>query len=225
MYQRSKRIKELPEDLKPREKMFRLGAESLTEEELLAIVLGSGTRDMDVLSLSREIVKLGWEKIGRMSPEEISKSFKGIGKAKACQVKAIVELAKRISDPYDGVYINTPDDAYRILRDMVDERREHLIALYLAPSNRLLAHEVIAIGRMNALQAEPKEIFYHAIRVACHSIIIAHNHPKGELRPSKEDIEFTRRLKEACVIMGFELLDHLIINKKGFMSFRREGYL
>lgn len=225
MYQGSKRIKELPEDLKPREKMLRLGAESLTEEELLAIILGSGTKDMDVLSLSREIVRLGWERIGRMSPEEIARSFKGIGHAKACQIKAIVELARRISDPYEGVYINTPEDAYRILKDMVDERREHLIALYLAPSNRLIAHEIVAIGRMNSLYAEPKEVLYHAVKVACHAIIVAHNHPKGELRPSKEDLEFTKRLKEACQIMGFELLDHLIINRKGYMSFRREGYL
>ncbi|MEJ5339010.1 MAG: RadC family protein [Aquificaceae bacterium] len=225
MYRRNKSIRELPEELKPREKMLRLGAESLTEEELLALILGSGTREMDVLSLSREIVRLGWQRLGKMSPEEVIKSFKGIGEAKACQIKAIIELAKRISDPYEGVFINNPEEAYRFLKNMVDERREHLIALYLAPTNRLIAHEVIAIGRMNALHAEPREILYHAINTACHSILVAHNHPKGELRPSREDIEFTKRLRDACKLMGFELLDHLIINRKGYVSLKREGYM
>ncbi len=224
MYQ-NRPLRELPEDLKPREKMLRIGAESLTEEELLALILGSGTKDMDVLSLSREIVSLGWQRLSKMSPEEVARSFKGIGEAKACQIKAIIELAKRINDPYEGIFINNPEDAYRFLKNMVDERREHLIALYLAPTNKLIAHEIIAIGRMNALHAEPKEVLYHAIHTACYSILIAHNHPKGELRPSRQDVEFTQRLREACQLMGFELLDHLIINKKGYISLRREGYM
>lgn len=225
MYQRNKSIRELPEDIKPREKMFKLGANSLTEEELLALILGSGTKEMDVLNLSREIVRLGWQRLGKMSPEEIMKSFKGIGEAKACQIKAIIELTKRINDPYEGIFINNPDDAYSFLKNMVDDRREHLIALYLAPTNRLIAREVIAIGRMNALNAEPKDVLYHAINTACYSILVAHNHPKGELRPSKEDIQFTKRLKDACQLMGFVLLDHLIINTKGYLSLKREGYM
>jgi len=225
MYKKVKSLKELPEDLKPREKMLRVGADSLTEEELLAIILGSGTRERDVLSLSAEIVRVGWQKLSRMTIGEMMKSFKGIGEAKACQIKAILELAKRINDPYEGVYINNPEDAYRFLKNMMDERREHLIALYLTPTNKLIAHEIIAIGRMNALHAEPKEILYHAINTACYSILIAHNHPKGELKPSREDIEFTKRLKDACQLIGFELLDHLIVNKKGYISLRREGYI
>ncbi len=225
MYEKVISLKNLPKDLKPREKMIRMGVDSLTEEELLAIILGSGTRDMDVLSLSSEIVKIGWQRLSKMTTDEIMKSFKGIGEAKACQIRAIIELAKRISDPYEGIFINNPEDAYRFLKNMVDERREHLIALYLTPTNKLIAHEVIAIGRMNALHAEPKEILYHAINTACYSILIAHNHPKGDLKPSSEDIEFTKRLREACQIMGFELLDHLVVNKKGYISLRREGYM
>ncbi len=225
MYKKVRSLRELPEDLKPREKMLKMGAESLTEEELLALILGSGTRDMDVLNLSSEIIKMGWERLSKMTAEDVIKSFKGIGEAKACQIKAIIELAKRISDPYEGIFINNPEDAYRFLKNMVDERREHLIALYLSPTNKLITHEVIAIGRMNALHAEPKEILYHAINTASHSILIAHNHPQGEPKPSKEDIDFTKRFKEACQLMGFELLDHLIVSKKGYVSLRREGYM
>ncbi|MCS6875669.1 MAG: DNA repair protein RadC [Aquificaceae bacterium] len=225
MYPENKSIRDIPEELKPREKLMRLGADKLTEEELLAILLGSGTKQMDVLSLSREVVRLGWQEIHRMSPEELMEKFKGIGEAKACQIKAITELARRISDPYESIFINNPEDAYRFVRERVDDRREHLVGLYLSPTNRLLSYELIAIGRMNALHAEPKDILYHAVSIACNGIILAHNHPKGEPKPSPEDIEFTRRLKQACLLMGFELLDHLIITKKGYLSMRREGYL
>lgn len=225
MYRRTKSLKDMPDDFKPREKMLSLGAEKLSEEELLAIVLGSGTKEMDVLSLSKEIVNMGWKELSLLSPQELMKRFKGIGEAKACQIKAILELAKRISDPYEGVFINNPEEAYGFLKNKVDERKEYLICLYLSPANRLISYEVIAIGRMNALHAEPKEILYHAINTACYGIILAHNHPKGDLRPSMEDIEFTKRVKRACELMGFELLDHLIINTKGYISLKREGYL
>ena len=100
MYHRTKSLRDMPEDLKPREMMLSLGAEKLSVEELLALVLGSGSKDMDVLSLSREIVKMGWKELFQLSPQELLKRFKGIGEAKACQIKAILELAKRISDPY-----------------------------------------------------------------------------------------------------------------------------
>ncbi len=220
-----KGFREIPKGLRPREKLIKHGPEVLTEEELLAIILGSGTQGLDVLSLSREIIKMGWERLSRMTVQEIAKELKGVGTAKACQIKATIELSKRLSDPYHDVKISSPSEVYRVVKDKVDDRREHLIALYLSPSNRLLGHEVIAIGRMNSLYAEPKDILHTAVKLACSSIIVVHNHPKGELKPSKEDIEFTRRLKDACRLLGFDLLDHLIINEKGYLSLRSEGYL
>ncbi|MCS7171525.1 MAG: hypothetical protein NZ851_04330, partial [Aquificaceae bacterium] len=153
MYQRSKNIREMPSSLKPREKLLQLGAGALTEEELLALVLGSGTRDVDVLSLSREVLRIGWQALSSLSPQELMERFKGIGEAKACQIKAITELAKRINDPYEGVFMNNPEDVHGFIKNKLDNRKEYLIALYLSPTNRLLAHEVIAIGRMNALHA------------------------------------------------------------------------
>ncbi len=225
MYQRSKSLKDMPQDLKPREKMLNLGAEKLSNEELLAILLGSGTKGMDVLTLSEKVLKVGWEELHRLSPQELTERFKGIGIAKACQIKALVELAKRIGEPYEGVVINSPEEVYKLVKDKVDERKEYLISLYLTPTNRLISFEVIAIGRMNALYAEPKEILYHAIKTSCYGILLVHNHPKGDLKPSREDIEFTQRVKKSCDLLGFELIDHLIINNKGYLSMRREGYL
>ncbi len=225
MYGGKRSLKDLPQELKPREKLLQRGVEGLTEEELLAIILGSGTKYMDVLSLSRELLKMGWKELSKLSVEGLKERFKGIGDAKACQIKALIELSKRINDPYEGIYINTPEDAYKFLREKMDDRKEHLVALYLSPANKLIEYHVIAIGRMNALHAEPKEVLYHAINSACHGIIIAHNHPKGELKPSREDLAFTRRLKDACQLMGFELHDHLILNSKGFISLRREGFM
>ncbi|MCX8060672.1 MAG: DNA repair protein RadC [Aquificaceae bacterium] len=225
MYRRSRHLKEMPHELKPREKLLRLGAEKLTEEELLALLLGSGTKDMDVLTLSRTLLEVGWQELQRLSPQELMEKFKGIGEARACQIKALLELSRRMCDPYEGLFINGPEEVYQFVKEKVDDRREHLLALYLSPTNRLLAYEVIAIGRMNALHAEPKEILYHAINTACYGIILAHNHPKGSLKPSPEDMNFTRRVKEACALMGFELLDHLVINSKGYLSMKKEGYL
>ncbi|MFN7064639.1 MAG: RadC family protein [Aquificaceae bacterium] len=225
MYQRDKSIRHMPDNLRPREKMLSLGADKLSDEELLAIILGSGVKDRDVLSLSEEIMKVGWRELYQLSPQDLMKRFKGIGIAKACQIKALVELAKRINEPYEGVLIKSPETAYKFVREKVDERKEYLISLYLSPTYRLISIEVIAIGRMNALNAEPKEILYHAINTACYGLILVHNHPKGDLKPSREDIEFTKRVKKACDLMGFELVDHIIVNSKGYLSMRREGYM
>ncbi len=220
-----KGFKEIPQNLRPREKLLKHGPEVLTEEELLAIIFGSGTQGLDVLSLSRQVTSIGWERLSRMTVQEITKEVKGIGIAKACQIKAIIEFSKRLSDPYQDVKISSPSDVYHMVKDKVDSRREHLIALYLSPSNGLLGHEVIAIGRMNSLYVDPKDILHTAVKLACSSIIVVHNHPKGELRPSREDVEFTKRLKDACKLLGFDLLDHIIINEKGYISLKSEVYL
>lgn len=222
---REKPFREFPDDLKPREKLLKHDSEVLTEEELIALILGSGTKEADVFSIAKEILNIGWERLSQMSVKEIQSNVKGIGLAKACQIKAIIELAKRINNPYQRLKISSPQDVYNVVKAAVDDRREHLVALYLSPSNRLINYEVIAIGRMNSLYADPKDVLYNAVKYACHGIILVHNHPKGELKPSKEDIEFTKRLKSACELLGFELIDHLIINNWGYFSFKAEGLL
>jgi len=222
---KSRKIKEIPEELRPREKIMRGNVEALSDEELLAVILGSGTKGQDVLSLSKSILKLGWDSLKEMSVKEVTKKVKGIGVAKACQIKALIELSRRIYESKHEVFINSPEDVYNLLRTKMDKRREHLWAIYLSPSNMLLGYDLVAIGRMNSLFADPKDILYGAVRSACSSLIIAHTHPGGEAKPSRADLEFTKRVKDACELLGFELLDHVIITEKGYFSMREGGML
>ncbi|SNZ11119.1 RadC family protein [Hydrogenobacter hydrogenophilus] len=222
---RSRKLKEIPQELRPREKLRTLGVDALSDEELVAIILGFGTKKDDVLSLSKKIVRLGWERLKSMSVEEMVKEIEGIGEAKACQIKAIFELSRRIYEPHSHVVINTPEDVYKFLKDKMDNRREHLWALYLSPSNTLVSYETVAIGRMNSVFADPKDVLYGAIKSACHSIILAHSHPMGQPKPSKADLEFTKRIKDACQLLGFELLDHIIITTLSYFSMKEGGFL
>ncbi len=191
----------------------------------MAVILGSGTKDMDVLSLSREIVKkLGWEKIEKMSVGDLT-SIKGMGEVKAMQVKALVEISKRIMEPYRGVEILSPESAYEFLRDSMKGDREKVVAVYLDLSHRVMGSEVVAVGSMNRVYLQPKDILSPALKISAYGVLIAHNHPQGVAKPSQEDVEFTRRLKSACDLIGLELVDHLIIDDRGFVSLREEGVI
>jgi len=130
-------IKDLPQELKPREKLLRIGAENLSDEELLAVILGTGTRDRDVLSLSRDVVGTGWKRLEQMSVSELTE-LKGLGKVKALQIKALLELSRRIREPYSGTVLLTPESAYDFVREHLNPRRESLIALYLDLSHRIM---------------------------------------------------------------------------------------
>jgi len=217
-------LKEIPRELRPREKLLKQGPEALSDEELLAVLLGSGTRGFDVLSLSKELVKMGWDELERRSVEELLK-LKGMGLVKALKVKALLELSRRIRKRSRGLFIRNPQEAVEFLRDKFSPRKESLVSLYLDLSNRLLEAELIAVGSVNRLFAQPKEVLYKAVKLSANGIIIAHNHPQGFPEPSEEDLRFTERLKKACEILGFELLDHIIISEEGFYSFREEGLL
>ncbi|AAC07500.1 RadC family protein [Aquifex aeolicus] len=219
-----KRLKEIPEELRPREKLLKLGPENLSDEELLAVILGSGSKGADVLSLSKELIKMGWEELEKKSVEELLK-VRGLGLVKALQVKALVELSKRFKGGKSRISIRNPQEAFEFLKDKFDERRESLIALYLDLSNRLLDWEVVAIGNVNTVFSKPKDILFKAVKLSANGIIIAHNHPQGEPSPSNEDLNFTERLKKACELLGFELLDHLILSEGRYFSFREEGVL
>ncbi len=213
-------IKEIPEDLRPREKMWKYGPSNLSDVELIAILLGSGTKGEDVISLSRKISKMGWQTLKDISLKELA-SIKGIGKVKASQIKALIELAERINNPFGDTYIRSPDEAYKAVRDYYDSRKEVLVALYLDINYRLMDREVIAVGSMNRVFSQPKDILYKAVSTGSYGIIMAHNHPQAEdLKPSKEDIKFTSRMKEACALLGFELVDHIIFNEKHFVSMK-----
>ena len=224
MRYRIRDIKSLPEELRPREKLARHGAQKLSDEELLAVILGSGTKGKDVLTLSREIVKIGWKKLESMSLHELVR-LKGMGKVKALQIKALLELSRRIREPFGGVRVLSPEEAYRILAEHFDSRREVLVALYLDLSHRVLGTEIVAIGALNRVHSDPKDILKPAVELSAYGILIGHNHPQGELEPSEEDIKFTERLSQACRILGFELVDHLIFDREGYFSFRESELL
>lgn len=217
-----KKLKELPEDLLPREKALKYGIGSLSESELLAIALGSGTKGMNVIGLSDLIIKrFGAKNLKDIKLEDLTK-IKGIGKVKALQILSIIELAKRICEDEEKVVLSSPDDVYKLIKDLKNEKQEKLIAIYTNTLNQLLGKELIAVGSLNVLNAKPRDIFYHGIKYNAYGIILVHNHPEGSCQPSSEDIEFTKTIKELSVEMGFELLDHLIICKKGYFSFASE---
>ena len=219
-----KSLKEIPEDLRPREKLLKLGAEHLSDEELLAVILGSGTKGFDVLKLAKELVSMGWEELEKKDIGELLK-IKGLGLVKALQVKALIELSKRLRLSKRGTFIRNPKEAVEFLKDKFDERRESLIAIFLDLSNRVLDYEIVAVGKVNTVFAEPKDILFKAVKLSANGIIISHNHPQGEANPSNDDISFTERLKKACELLGFELLDHIILSEEGYFSFKEEGLI
>lgn len=218
-----KTIKELSTIDKPREKLLKNGVKSLQNYELAAIILGSGVKGKDVIKLSKEIIKIFENDFNKLSLEKLLNIF-GLGYVKASQILASVELSKRYLIEQNRK-INNSGDVSRELDEYKNKRQEYFIAIYLDGANNILTKEVITIGTLNQSLVHPREVFAYAIEKRCASIIIAHNHPSGILTPSYEDIEVTKRLTKASRILGIELLDHIIVTKDNFMSFRDEGLL
>ncbi len=220
-----KKIKELPEDLLPREKALKYGIESLSDNELLALSLGQGIKGMNVLGLADKILKnRPLKELKNITLKDLM-SIKGIGKAKALQILAVFEIARRIEEDQENITFNHPEDVYVFVRDIAKERQEKLIAIYTNTMNQLLGKETIAVGSLNVLNALPRDIFFPAINLNAYGIILVHNHPGGTAEPSKEDIEFTENIKELSLKLGFELLDHIIVGKKGYFSFSDKGII
>lgn len=220
-----KPIKDLPKDLLPREKAVKYGFSSLSDEELLAISLGSGTKGINVLGLSQKILNgKSFKDLKNLTLEDLKK-IKGIGFAKALQILSIIEIAKRMEEPEDRIKITSVSDAYQFLKYLSKESQEHMVALYLNSSNELLAKETIAKGSLNVVRVLPRDILYYALKYNCNGIIVAHNHPNASSKPSQEDIDFTKKLFNISIELGFEILDHIIIGKSDFFSFAKEGLL
>ncbi|WP_456464727.1 RadC family protein [Persephonella sp.] len=220
-----KKIKELPDDLLPREKALNYGIESLSDVELLALLLGQGTKDLNVLGLADRVLGgKDLKNLKNISIEDLLK-IKGVGKAKSLQILAIKEILKRIEEDEEKLSFSSPDDVYRYLKWLSKEKQEKMVALYTNTMNQLLGEEIIAIGSLNVLNLKPRDIFIPALRYNSYGIILAHNHPEGSSEPSKEDINFTENIKKLSIQLGFELLDHIIIGKKGFYSFSAQNLI
>jgi DNA repair protein RadC len=224
MQQRSnkKRIKDLPLSLRPREKLMKKGKENMTTAELLAILLSTGTTKKNALALSDSLLrKHPLVKMAETSVDVLA-GFPGIGTAKAARIIAAVELGERIfaKPSMTKTLVRSTQDAVHLLKEYADKRQEYLIALYLNARHELLQKEILGLGTLNSMRIEPKEVFRPALTTPCASLIIAHNHPSGDPNPSDDDIAFTKRVFEAGEIMGVPMLDHLIITKRGYFSFR-----
>jgi DNA repair protein RadC len=212
-----KKIKDLPQQERPREKMLKSGSKALSDNELLAIVIGKGTKNNDVLSLSRKIVK----KIDETGIEIEAKDIleiDGIGEAKATAIAASLEFARRRIKP-EGLRIKFPADILPLIQHFSDRKQEHFIAVSINGANEVICTRVVSIGLINKSHVHPREVYAEMISERASALIIAHNHPIGELKPSEEDRQVTKRLKDAGIILGMNLLDHIIFNSKGYYSF------
>ncbi|TYP57617.1 RadC family protein [Thermosediminibacter litoriperuensis] len=225
-------IKDLPREERPRERLQRYGAEVLSDAELLALLIRTGTVSESALVLAHRVLKgdggkTGLEFVARAGIEELSK-IKGIGPAKAVQIKAAVELGRRISAfcRSDDIVISSPVDVKKLLmEEMRFLEKEHFKVILLNVKNRVISIEEISIGSLNSSIVHPREVFKPAIKRSSAAIILVHNHPSGDPTPSREDIEITRRLVEAGRILGIDVLDHVIIGNPSYVSFKEKGLL
>ncbi|WP_025688044.1 RadC family protein [Paenibacillus zanthoxyli] len=222
-------LRDLPHEERPRERMMQYGAESLSQAELLAILLRTGTRQESAIHVAQRILGQvgGLRRLADLSIEEMM-DIKGIGPAKAVQLKAGIELGRRMSNSRLGqlVTIRSPHDAADILTEQLRYlQKEHFVCLFLNTKNHVIAQETLSMGSLNASIVHPREVFRAAIKCSSASIICAHNHPSGDPTPSPEDISLTRRLLEAGEIVGIDVLDHLIIGDDGFVSMKEQGLM
>lgn len=213
---------------RPRERLLRQGAMSLSNQELLAILLRTGTKEESVLALANRVLST-FERLHHLKHATIEEmiAIKGIGEVKAIQILAAIELGRRLSQKQndDKFTVRSPQDAAAYLMpDMTSLSQEHFVALFLNVKNQIMHKKTIFIGSLNASIVHPREIFREAVKRSAASIICAHNHPSGIPTPSPEDIEVTKRIQEAGFIIGIELLDHIIIGDHQFISLKEKGY-
>lgn len=212
-----KKIKDLPKKDRPREKLLEKGAGTLSDQELLAVILGRGTQKDDVLSLSKKIVKV-IDGIGLDFQAKDIIEIDGIGEAKATSLCAAFEFVRRRIKP-EGLKIKFPADILPLIRHYGDRKQEHFICVSINGANEVMSVRVVTIGLINKTHVHPREVFADVIAERASAVLVAHNHPSGELHPGKEDIRITKRLKEAAEILGLNFLDHIIFNAKGYYSF------
>ncbi|MCA9331018.1 DNA repair protein RadC [Candidatus Saccharibacteria bacterium] len=215
------RLRDLPADEKPREKLLRYGPGGLSSAELLAVVWGVGTKREELMAMTRRVLKeygdraIVHERDSRRLAEALD-----IPEVKACQLVACFELGGRAFATQDGQlrYVRTALQAYEHVRDMATGKKEQLRGLYLNTHYEVIHDEVISVGSLTANIVHPREVFQPAVEHGAVAVIVAHNHPSGSLRPTDEDVEVTGQLVSAGKILGIELLDHLVVAQAGYQS-------
>lgn len=211
----------------PRERLEKAGREALKDEELLAILLGTGYKGKNVLKVAASILrKHPKEKLVHLDIEALKK-LKGLGTAKAAILVAAFELTKRALNEGNGALpsVSSPSDVLPLIADIRTKRKEHFVAIYLNARNQIIHREEISVGSLSASIVHPREVFQPAVEVSAASLILAHNHPSGDVLPSKDDVEITKRMAEAGKIMGIEVLDHIIIGAERFLSLKEKSVI
>ncbi len=224
-------VRDLPKEDRPREKLIGRGAAALSDTELLAILLRTGTSSVSVLHLAEEVLAKYRDKglvaIMNMSPQEIA-TVHGVGLAKAATIVAAVELGRRLSTraAQKTEKIEGPEDAARYMMPMLRyEQKEHFLVMLLDVRNRVIATSTISVGGLTSSIAHPREVFREAIRHSAAALILVHNHPSGDPSPSREDIQLTRQMMKAGEVMGIPVLDHIILANDDFLSIKEANCL
>lgn len=223
------KIKELPLNERPRERLISKGVSNLSNEELLSIVLKTGTKDMSAKVLATYILKEvgSVQKLKNITYYELIK-IKGIGAAKACLILAFIELSKRMNVKLEtivNVKFKTPDIVYEYYRNVISSDQEEFYCLYLDSNKKILNDKRLFIGTADYSMVHPRDVFREAYLLNATAFICVHNHPTGDVRPSRADIEITERLNQIGYLMGVKLLDHIIIGENNYYSFLENGKL
>ena len=220
-----KTIKDLPKVERPREKLMQYGPEKLSNSELLAILLRSGKKGENVIELANKILKkFSKDELPNLTFNDL-KDYSGLGPAKACEIVACFELGKRLlKDKKAEIYLK-PKEIWEELKDLRDHKKEHFVIFYLDSRNQEIKREIISVGSLNANLVHPREVFEPAVRHLAAQVILAHNHPSGDPEPSEDDLEITKRLTESGKILGIEVIDHIIVVKNGFLSFKEKNLI
>lgn len=223
-------IHDLPHAERPRERMQKHGAEALSTAELIAVLIRSGSQGESVLLTAQKLLSHfgNLQNVARASIEELG-GIKGIGIAKATQIKAAFELGRRLEDPdyYTSENpVQSPEQAYKSVQaKLKGKKKEHFYILCLDTRNRVCTKKQVSVGNLDSSIVHPREVFKDAVSSLAASVIFVHNHPSGELEPSSEDISLTKRLVEAGELLGIPVLDHIIVSDRGYTSLKSRNLI
>ena len=220
-------IKKLPDQERPREKLLTQGKEMLNNAELLAILLRTGTREKSAIEVAQEIIAMnddGLPGLCENTPEELA-HVKGVGKAKACQILAAIELGRRVATHprKKRVSIGNPGDIVNLFMEkMRYYKEEHFCALLLDTKGKIIEEVEVSVGDLNSAPVHPREVFKQAVKRSAAAVVLIHNHPSGDPTPSQDDLNITKRLAESAGILGINVLDHIIIGDGVYTSLKAE---
>jgi DNA repair protein RadC len=217
---------DVEESERPRERLFELGPGALSDADLVALVFGSGSGGESVLDVAARVTRsIHLRRLHQTALEDLL-AVKGMGPARAAQLLAAAEIGRRLWPDADPIpLVRGPETIFELTSDIRRSNREHFLGFYLNSRNQVLRREIISIGSLNASIVHPREVFIPALAVSAASLILAHNHPSGDPSPSEEDLAITRRIAESGRLLGIELLDHVVVAREAYTSFKERRLL